>query len=105
MAIYNIQMREDRKENNEQYQKLVSILKGKLQYDEEGNERIYTPNVSFHIEGDIIGNDYETSKDTHGLKNPKDYWTKEEIKDLKNTLTKYMEEVLSASNVCTDCNK
>ena len=78
---YNIS--EDRKEKNENYQKIVSILKDKLQTDDEGNERIYVPNVSFHIEGEVIGNDYETSLDTKGLKDPKDYWTEEEIKYLK----------------------
>lgn len=103
--IYYCNTKKVKEEAMDKYHELISILDGHLQYTDEGDQWIYVPNVSFHINGDIIGNDYETSKDTHGLKNPKDYWTKQEIKDLKNTLTKYMEEVLSASNVCTDCNK
>ena len=103
--IYYCNTKKVKEEAMDKYHELISILDGHLQYTDEGDQWIYVTNVSFHINGDIIGNDYETSKDTHGLKNPKDYWTKEEIKDLKNTLTKYMEEVLSASNVCTDCNK
>lgn len=103
--IYYCNTKKVKEESMEKYHELISILDGHLQYTDEGDQWIYVPNVSFHINGKIIGNDYETSKDTHGLKNPKDYWTTEEIKDLKKTLTKYMEEVLSESNVCTDCNK
>lgn len=101
--IYYYNMREDRKENNERYQKLVSILKGKLQFDEEGNERIYTPNISFHIDGKIIGNDYETSKDTHDLEKPEEYWTKKEVDDLKKTLKSYTKQVVNAKT-CNECN-
>lgn len=103
--IYYCNTKKVKEESMEKYHELISILDGHLQYTDEGDQWIYVPNVSFHISGKIIGNDYETSKDTHGLKNPKDYWTKEEVKDLKKTLTKYMEEVLFESNVCTDCNK
>lgn len=102
--IYYYNVLEDRTNNTENYQKLTEILKGHLQYDEEGNEKIYVPNVSFHIEGKIIGNDYETSKDTHGFKEPSDYWTEDEVKELKNTLTKYMKDVYKALNDCTECN-
>lgn len=103
--IYYCNISEDRKNNTEKYQEVLSMLEGNLQFDDEGNARIYVPNVSFHIKGELIGNDYETSKDTHNLKEPKDYWTKDEVKDLKQRLTKYMKKVYSASNICTDCNK
>ena len=71
----------------------------------EGNKRIYVPNVSFHISGEIIGVDFETSLDTHNLKDPSEYWTEEEINDLKNTLTELMERVYVAQSSCTECNK
>ncbi len=103
--IYYYNILEDRINNTKEYQKIVSILKDNLQNDEEGDPRIYVPNVSFHIEGKVIGNDYETSKDTHELKDPSEYWTEEEVKDLKDTLTKYMEEVYIKLNACTECNK
>ena len=102
--IYYYNVLEDRNENNENYQKLLKILSGNLQYDEEGNEKIYVPNVSFHVEGKIIGNDYETSKDTHGLSNPSEYWTEDEVQSLKSTLTRYMKDVYKALNSCTECN-
>jgi len=103
--IYYYNILEDRTNNTEEYQEIVGILEEHLQYDDEGNARIYVPNVSFHIDGEIIGNDYETSKDTHGFDKPSEYWTEEEVTDLKTTLKTYMQEVNTASNMCTSCNK
>ena len=103
--IYYFNILEDRKNNTEQYQEIVSLLEGQLQYDDEGNSRVYVPNVSFHVKGEIIGNDYETSLDTHNLENPEDYWTAEEVQELKSTLTTYMEEVVASKNICTSCNE
>ncbi len=103
--IYYYNILEDRTNNTEVYQKIVSLLGDTLQYDDEGNLRIYVPNVSFHINGEIIGSDCETSKDTKGLDTPKEYWTEEEVSDLKNKLTDYMEQVYTSSNMCTTCNR
>lgn len=103
--IYYYNILKDRENNTKEYQEMVSLLSGHLQYDDEGNERIYVPNVSFHVEGKLIANDYESSKDTHNLKEPKDYWTEEEVSDLKTTLKKYMEEVYKAESMCSDCNR
>ena len=103
--IYYCNTKRVKEESMDKYHELINLLHGNLQYTDEGEEWIFVPNVSFHISGEIIGNDYETSKDTHGLKEPKEYWTKEEVKDLKKKLTKYMTRVKEASNICTDCNK
>lgn len=103
--IYYYNILEDRKNNTDVYKKIVEILGDYLQYDEEGNYRVYVPNVSFHVNGEIIGNDYETSKDTNGFDKPSEYWTEEEVSVLKSRLTDYMEEVYKASNMCTTCNK
>ena len=92
-------------EGSEAYEKMVNILKEYLEVDAEGNERIYVPNVSFHIDGFIIGNDLETAYDTKGFETPEEYWTEKEVSELKKTLKKYMEDVHEALNVCTDCNK
>jgi len=94
-----------KEDNMEDYQKLISLLDGHLQYNSDGEQWIYVPNVSFHVNGEILFNDYETSKDTHDLKDPKEYWTAEEITDLKARLTTAMKKVKEASEVCTDCNK
>lgn len=103
--IYYYNILEDRTNNTEEYKEIVSLLSEVLQYDDEGNSRVYVPNVSFHVNGEIIGNDCETSKDTKGFSTPEEYWTEEEVIELKNALTEYMEEVYTSSNMCTTCNK
>jgi len=103
--IYYYNILEDRKNNTEGYQKIVKLLEDYLQTDAEGNPRVYVPNVSFHINGKVIGNDYETSLDTHELSDPNEYWTKEEVTDLKERLTTHMKKVDVALSSCTECNK
>lgn len=103
--IYYLDILDDRKDNTPEYQKIVTILEDYLQLDDEANARIYVPNVSFHIEGNIIGNDLETAYDTHGYENPADYWNDAEITDLKNRLKGYMEQVAQKLSTCSDCNK
>ena len=103
--IYYYDILEERKNNTEFYQEVVSILGESLEHDDEGNLRIFVPNVSFHVGGKIIGNDLETAKDTKGFDSPSDYWNTEEVTELKNTLTTYMEEVYTSSNMCTTCNR
>ena len=103
--IYYYNILEDRTNNTEVYQEIVSLLEENLEFDTEGNPRIYVPNVSFHVNGKTIGNDLETAYDTKGFEKPEEYWTEEEVKELKIRLTEYMEEVYKASNMCTTCNK
>ena len=103
--IYYYNVLEDRKNNTAEYQKMVELLEEELEYDDKGNRRIYVPNVSFHVKGELIGNDLETAYDTKGFEKPEDYWTDEEVKDLKKTLTAYMETVDMSLNACSDCNK
>lgn len=103
--IFYYDILEDRSNNTDVYKEIVSLLGDNLQYDEEGNHRVYVPNVSFHVNGEIVGNDNETSLDTKGFSNPEEYWTEEEVIELKNTLTTYMEKVYTASNMCTTCNR
>lgn len=103
--IYYYNILEDRTNNTEEYQKILSLLGENLQYDEEGNSRVFVPNVSFHINGEVIGNDYETSLDTHELENPEEYWTEEEVTDLKNKLIPLMKDIYKELTTCTSCNK
>lgn len=103
--IYYYNIYEDRKNETDDYKKIVSLLGDNLQYDDEGNLRVYVPNVSFHVYGEVIGNDCETSLDTAGLKEPKDYWNDERVTNLKNRLSTYMKKIKDETNICTDCNK
>lgn len=101
--IYYYNILEDRKNNTEDYQKMVEILNDYLPYDDEGNKRIYVPAIIVLSKGKIIGFDDETAYDTKGFNNPKDYWTEEEISELKLKLTDIINKVLD--NKCTDCNE
>lgn len=101
--IYYYNILEDRKNNTKTYKKIVEILNKYLQYDDEGNKRIYVPAVVVISEGEVVGFDDETAYDTKGFSKPEDYWTKEEISELKIKLTDMINRVLD--NKCTDCNK
>ena len=100
--IYYYNIREDRNNNTEDYQKIVSILKDYLQNDEEGNKRIYVPSVIALNKGKIVGFDDETAWDTKGFKTPSEYWTKDEVKDLKAKLEIMISD--TEMNICTECN-
>lgn len=95
---YNI--REDRSNNTENYQKIVSLLEEYLPEDEEGNPRIYVPAVIFMNNGEIVGFDDETAYDTGGFSTPSEYWSDEEVLDLKERLNSYIDE----ASICIDCN-
>ncbi len=101
--IYYYNILEDRKNNTDDYQKIVSILSDYLQYDEEGNKRVYVPAIIAVNDGKIIGFDDESSYDTKGTDDPKEYWTEERVTNLKEKLSTMISEV--ADNKCSDCNK
>ena len=101
--IYYCNVLEDRKNNTADYQRTVELLTEYLQYDEEGNKRVYVPTVVAVNKGEIVGFDDETAWDTKGFEDPKDYWNEASVEALKIRLEKM---VLDTSlNVCTDCNK
>ena len=99
--IYYYNIREDRKNNTEFYQKVVSILNDYLNYDEEGKKRIFVPNVTFVKEGKIIFNDNETSLISDKV--PSEYWTEEKKNLFNEKLRKNINELLD--DVCTSCNE
>ena len=99
--IYYYNILEDRKDNTENYKKIVSLLEENLLYDEEGNRRIYVPDVSFILNGEIIGHDNETSVITEDI-TPKDYWSEDKINNLKEKLRTYMKEINDSS--CSSCD-
>lgn len=99
--IYYYNIRQDRNDNTEEYQEIVSILKDYLQNDEEGNKRIYVPSLIAVKKGEIVGFDDETAWDTKGFKTPAEYWTKDEVTDLKAKLEKMIAD--TGINMCTEC--
>lgn len=101
--IYYYNILNDRKEETEEYKKILELLQDYVEYDNEGNKRIYAPTVIFVSNGKIVGMDSETAKDTKGYKNPEEYWTDKRVKTLKERLDKYSK--LAKEVICSDCNK
>ncbi len=103
--IYYFDIKEDRENETETYNKIVSILSDYLQYDNEGNKRIYVPETAFVVDGEIVGNDLETSKETLGFQDPEEYWTEERIENWKENVGALMGKVKAAEGCTTSCNE
>ena len=101
--IYYLDILEDRNNNTSEYQEIVSLLDEYLEYDEEGNKRVYVPAVIVVDGGEIVGFDDETSLDTHDLDDPEEYWTEEEVNDLMNRLAEMFDYVNDGT--CSECNE
>lgn len=101
-VIYYYDIRQDREENNETYQEIVSLLKEHLDFDQEGNPRIFVPDVTFVKKGEIIYHTNETSL-ISGEITPEEYWTEEKTNQTKDTLRPYIKEI--NDKMCTDCNE
>lgn len=102
-TIYYHNILEDRKNNTVEYQKIVSLLSDYLQYNEEGEKRLYVPAVIAIKKGQIIGFDDETAWDTKNYDTPKDYWANEDLESLKNKLRNMF--IQTKTNTCTsNCN-
>jgi hypothetical protein len=103
--IFYCDIREDREKNTEAYERILEILAGRLQYDDEGRPRVYVPDVSIVSRGRIITHDFETSKETLGYETPQEYWNDERINALKERLRAGMnilKQLISQS--CNSCN-
>ena len=101
--IYYLDILEDRTNNTEEYQEIVSLLDEYLEYDEEGNKRVFVPAVIVVDRGEIVGFDDETSLDTHDLDDPEEYWTEEEGRDLNEKLALMFDYVNDGT--CNECNE
>ena len=84
--IYYCDIKEDRETNSENYRRIIGILSGRLQYDDEGRPRLYVPDAAIVSRGRIITHDYETSKETLGFDTPQEYWNDERVNAFKERL-------------------
>lgn len=102
--IYYYNILNDRKENTDEYKKIVSILSEYLPFDQEGNKRVYVPAVIAVNNGRVVGFDDETAWNTKGYDTPQEYWENEDLEGLKQKLNVMMNS--TATNYCTSgCNK
>ena len=99
--IYYYNIKEDRENNTEKYQKIIELLGDYVPYDEEGNRRIYVPAVIYVNEGKIVGHDNESSMVSGDVDK---YWTEDKVLALKERTREFMKA--SNPNICTDgCNE
>ena len=99
--IYYYNIKEDRENNTENYQKIIELLGNYVPYDEEGNRRIYVPAVIYVNEGKIVGHDNESSMVSGDVDK---YWTEDKVLALKERTREFMKA--SNPNICTDgCNE
>ena len=101
--IYYFDILDARSKNTSEYQQIVSLLEEYLEYDEEGNKKVFVPAVIVVDKGEIVGFDDETSLDTHDLDDPEEYWTEEEVNDLMSRLATMFDYVNDGT--CNECNE
>lgn len=99
--IYYLNIMEDRKNKTINYEKIVEILDRELMYDDEGNKRIFVPDITIVKQGNIIGHDNESSIITEPNMTPENYWTEEKKSKLKTKLKNYFKQI--NENTCTSC--
>ncbi|MEE3487399.1 MAG: thioredoxin family protein [Bulleidia sp.] len=95
-------IKQDREDNSEFYQEVVSILGDNLDYDADGKPRIYVPDVSFVIKGEIIGHDNESSMLSSKETSPEEYWTEEKKQALSTKLNDLAAQVSEARSAVED---
>lgn len=91
--INYLNIKEARTNNSEVYQKLVAKLEPYLNKDEDGNPRIYVPDVSVVSGGQIISHMLqETAPDGEKL-TPEQYWTEERRQKALNQLREMIKQI------------
>lgn len=96
--IYYFNPKEIREENTKSYQEIVSLLGENLGNDENGNKRLYVPDVYFVSGGKIIGHNLKT---VESQLNPKEEaLTEEQTLELKNI---YKKLISTTYNIECDC--
>jgi thiol-disulfide isomerase/thioredoxin len=98
--IYYLNVKDIRTNNTPNYQKIVSLLSDILPNDENGNKKVYVPQVVFVKKGNVVAGDNETSMISDGT--PLEYWTSENIANLKQKLVGYINA--AGLTYCTSCN-
>lgn len=101
--IYYYNIKNIRSKNTSEYQKLVKILKNYLSKDDEGNKRIYVPDVYIVKDGKILSHNNETSIMINDIE-PKEYWTDSKKQELKTTLKAMMNEVKNVKCKICQCH-
>lgn len=98
-TIYYVDIKEDRANNTPEYKELLNILDKYLSKDDNGNKRIYVPDVYFVSDGKIVGHNNDTSMEQGA--DTKEYY---ELKG--ETLKKKISELFKKiEKTCDDSKK
>jgi hypothetical protein len=81
---------DDRETNNDRYRIIVDYIKEFLPTDENGNPRIYSPDIFFIAGGKVVGNHLDT---VPGLTDPHDSLNDEQEAELLKIYTDLIEKV------------
>jgi len=98
--IYYYNIKDIRSNNTAEYQKIVKLLKNFLSKDDEGNERIFVPDVYAIREGKILSHNNDTSMISSDI-TPTEYWTDSKKTEIKKIFKTMIEETYS--NICKTC--
>ena len=82
--IFYLNIFDERTNNTAEYRRLVELKEGHLLPDDDGNPRIYVPDVTVVKDGAIVGHDNETC--TMSDMDPADYWTLSKVDALQERL-------------------
>lgn len=102
--VYYFNIYEDRKNNTEEYQEMVKLLKGFLRYDDEGNERIYAPSLIAIKNGKILEFDDTRYWDNKKYDSAEEFWQSADLKPMKEKITKMINEINEKSACTADCD-
>ena len=75
--IYYLDIRHARETNDDTYKKLVEKLKPHLRTDENGQPRVYVPDVTALKDGRVVGHFLQETTADGEKATPDTYWTKE----------------------------
>lgn len=75
--IYYLNIREARGANSDSYQALIEKLGEHLEKDDDGNPRIYVPDVTAVSRGEIVGRFIQEATEDSEQVTPDTYWTSE----------------------------
>ncbi len=98
-TIYYVDIKQDRADNTETYQELVKLLDKHLSSDDNGQKRIYVPDVYFVNQGKIVGHNNDTS--TQVGADIQEYYEQNGAK-LKEKIDKLFKEL---NKTCDDSGK
>jgi thiol-disulfide isomerase/thioredoxin len=101
--VFYVSIRQDRADNTPAYQELVAMLGDNLDFDDEGRPRIFVPDVTVVVGGEIVGHLNDTATYSGDL-TPAEYWTPELRADLASRFADMFAKVVDAGGCVEVCN-